>query len=82
MWIYSTDKTKLEAANAAINSGLGYPTSTVTTWGKIAESHTGTYILKVSELTKQYLTSEQIGLIVNDHPSEFNDELDENGNVI
>tara|TARA_Y100000296_G_C4949454_1_gene145497 strand:+ start:271 stop:513 length:243 start_codon:yes stop_codon:yes gene_type:complete len=71
MWIYSTDRTKLEAANTAIDNGLGYPTSTVTTWAQITESDTNTYILKVSEFVEQYLTSEQLGLIVNDLPSEF-----------
>jgi len=71
MWIYNTDRTKLEAANASIDSGLGYPTSTTTTWAQVIESNSDTYILKVSEFVKQYLTSEQLGLIVNDLPSEF-----------
>ena len=71
MWIYSTDKTKLEAANTAIDSGLGYPTATATTWGYIIESDTNTYLLEVSEFVKQYLTSEQLGLIVDDVPDEF-----------
>ena len=71
MWIYSTDKTKLEAANIVIDNGLGYPSGKTTTWAQIIESDTNTYILKVSEFVKQYLTSEQLGLIVNDLPSEF-----------
>jgi|TARA_Y100000034_G_scaffold101694_1_gene126161 hypothetical protein len=71
MFLYSTDKTKLEAANAAIDSGLGYPTSTVTTWAQIIESDSNTYLMSVSEFVKQYLTSEQLGLMVNDLPSEF-----------
>ena len=71
MWIYSTDKTKLEAANTAIDNGLGYPTSTATTWANIIESDSNTYLMPVSEFVKQYLTSEQLGLIVNDRPSEF-----------
>ena len=71
MWIYSTDKSKLEAANTAIDSGLGYPTATATTWATIIESDTSTYLMPVSEFTKQYLTSEQISLIVDDAPSEF-----------
>ena len=71
MWIYSTDKTKLEAANIAIDSGLSYPSGKTTTWAQVIESDSNTYILKVSEFVKQYLTSEQLGLIVNDLPSEF-----------
>ena len=71
MWIYSTDRTKLEAANAAIDSGLGYPTSTATTWGNIIESDNNTYLMRASEFIKQYLTSEQLSLIVDDVPNEF-----------
>jgi len=71
MWIYSTDRTKLEAANTSIDNGLGYPTSTTITWSKILESDSNTYLMSVSEFTKQYLTSEQLGLIVNERPNEF-----------
>ena len=71
MFLYSTDKTKLEAANTSIDNGLGYPTSTTTTWSQILESDSNTYLMSVSEFVKQYLTSEQLGLIVNDLPNEF-----------
>ena len=71
MWIYSTDKSKLEAANTAIDYALGYPTATATTWATIIESDNNTYLMPISEFTKQYLTSEQISLIVDDAPSEF-----------
>ena len=71
MWIYSTDRTKLEAASTAIDSALGYPTNTATTWAEIIDSDSNTYILMVNEFVKQYLTSEQLDLIVNDLPSEY-----------
>ena len=71
MWVYSTDKTKLEEILTAINSGLGYPTSTVTTWAKIGESESNTYLMEISESLKKYLTPEQLNLVVNDLPDEF-----------
>ena len=77
MFLYSTDKTKLEAANAAIDSGLGYPSGKTTTWSQITESDSNTYLMDISEFVKQYLTSEQLGLVVNDLPSEFVTDLEE-----
>jgi len=71
MWLYSTDRTKLEVANTAINSGLGYPSGKTTTWAQVIESDSSTYLMSVSEFVKQYLTSEQLGLIINDLPNEF-----------
>ena len=71
MFLYSTDKTKLEVANAAIDRGLGYPSDKTTTWSQITESDSNTYLMDISEFVKQYLTSEQLGLVVNDLPSEF-----------
>jgi|14BtaG_2_1085337.scaffolds.fasta_scaffold01648_5 hypothetical protein len=76
MWIYNNNKEELETILSVIDNALGYPNEKTETWANIMESEIGTYLMSISEYTKQYLTSEQELLIVNDIPTEFIEDED------